>query len=192
MELSLFRKIGIVFEYMFSSILPIEMMILCLLLLGVLLANIKLKNKYINIAAIGIYLGFILGILISYKDYVILCVNGFVKSIMNFIYFPSTFAYFIEFIIITGMMLYTIFNKKIKTLERVVNYSCFTIMYFFFMMFIILTVTSGVDIYNTSLLYKNETILAVVQVSNLFLLCWVIFIGFYKLYQFYKKKFDKE
>lgn len=190
MDMSLIEKIEVIIKYMFSSFLPIEMLILSLLLLCILLVNIKLKNKYINIAAIGIYLGFILGIVISYSDYVRLCINSFVKTIMNFIYFPSTFAYFIEFIIITGLMIYTIFNKNMKTIKKVVNYVCFTFMYFFFMSFIVLSVTSGVDIYDTSALYQNDIILAIIQVSNLLLLLWIIFTVFYELYNFFKKKYD--
>lgn len=192
MNMSLIDKIGLIFKYMFSSVLSIEMLLLCLLLLCILLVNIKLKNKYINIAAVGIYLGFILGIVISYSDYVQLCVNSFVKTIMNFIYFPSTFSYFIEFIFITGLMLYTIFNKKMKPFKKIVNYVCFTIMYFCFISFVILSVTSNVDIYITGSIYQNDTILALIQVSNLLFFVWIIFTGFYELYKFFKNKYDKE
>ena len=190
MNMSLFEKFEVLIEYMTSSFLPLGMFILCLLLLCILLVNIKLKNKYINIASIGIYLGFIFGIVLSYKDYVQLCVNSFVKTIMNFIYFPSTFAYFIEFIVITFLMVYTIFNEKMEIFKKIINYICFTVMYFFFMMFIVLSVTSGVDIYNASVLYQNEIILSIVQVSNLFLLVWILFTLFYQLFIYFKKKYD--
>ena len=190
MSMSLFDKLKIIFEYMFSSFLPIEMLVLSLLLLCILLVNIKVNNKYINIAAIGIYLGFILGIIISYSDYVKLCINGFVKSILNYIFFPSTFVYFLIFLFVTGLMIYTIFNKKMKKVKKVVNYVCFTALYFLFMSFVVLSVYSGVDIYDTIALYKNEIILALVQVSNLLFLIWILFTIFYELYQFYKRKFD--
>lgn len=192
MDMSLIEMIGVIFKYMFSSVLSIEMLVLSLLLLGILLVNIKLKNKYINITAVGIYLGFILGIAISYSDYVQLCINSFVKTIMNFIYFPSTFAYYIEFVFVTGLMLYTIFNKKMKPFKKIINYICFTIMYFFFMSFITLSLTSGVDIYTTGSIYQNDVILALIQISNLLLLVWIVFTGFYELYKFFKKKYDKE
>ena len=190
MNMSLFEKLGTIFEYMFSSFLPIGMLLLSLLLLCILLVNVNANNKYINIAAIGIYLGFVLGITISYNDYVKLCINGFVKTIINYIYFPSTFMYFLIFLFITGLMIYTIFNKNISKLKRIVNYVIFSILYFFFMSFIVLAVSSGVDIYDTVALYKNEIILSIVQVSNLLFLIWVLFTGFYELYKYFKKKFD--
>ncbi len=190
MNMSLLEKLGVIFEYMFSSFLPIGMLLLSLLLLCILLVNVNVENKYINIAAIGIYLGFILGITISYSDYVKLCINGFVKTIMNYIYFPSTFLYFLIFVIVTGLMIYTIFSKKVTKWKRIVNYVIFSILYFLFMSFIVLTVASGVDIYDTVALYKNEIILSIVQVSNLLFLIWVIVTAFYELYKYFKKKYD--
>lgn len=190
MGISLLDKFGNLFEYMFSSFLAIGMFLLSLLLLCFLLVNLKIKNKYINIVAIGGYLGFALGILISYSDYVQLCINNFVKLVMNYIYFPSTFVYFLTFAFITGMMIKTLFSKKMKTFKKVINYGWFSILYFLFMSFIVLCVYSGVDIYDTVALYQNDIILSVVHISNLMFCIWVLVSVFYELYQFYQKRFD--
>ena len=190
MNLSLFEKFGIIFDYMFSSFLSIGMFILTLLLLCILLVNLKVKNKYINIVSIGVFLGFALGILISYGDYVQLCINGFVKAILNYIYFPSAFIYFLIFAFITILMIRTIFSKKMKMFKKVINYIWFSILYFLFMSFIVLCVYSGVDIYDSVKLYQNDIILSIVQISNLLFVVWIIISSFYELYQFYKKKFD--
>ena len=190
MNMTLFDKFVTVFNYMFSSFLSIGMFILSLLLLCILLVNIKLKNKYINITAIGLYIGFALGIVISYSDYVQLCINGFVKAILNYIYFPSTFVYFLIFAFVTILMLKTIFSKKMKPLKKVINYIWFSILYFFFMSFIVLCVYSGVDIYDTVALYQKNIILSIVQISNLLFAIWIIISFFYELYQFYQRKFD--
>lgn len=190
MDMSLFEKIWIIFDYIGSSFLSIGMLLLSLLLMCVLLVNIRANNKYINIAAMGIYLGFILGIIISYSDYVKLCINGFVKTIINYIYFPSTFMYFLIFLFVSGLMIYTIFSKKINKLKKTINYITFSILYFFFMSFIVLTIASGVDIYDVIALYKNEIILSIVQVSNFLFLIWGLFTLFYELYNYFKKRFD--
>ena len=190
MDMSLIEKLGLIFKYIFSSFLTIEMFILSLLLLCILLYNLKVKNEIINIAAIGIYIGFIFGILITYSDYIGLCIKGFVKSILNYIYFPSTFVYFLIFAFITGLMIYTIFNRKMKKIKKVLNYVCFSILYFLFMSFIVLSVYSGIDMNDIVLLYQNDLILSLVQISNLLFVVWLLFTVFYELYQFYKRKFD--
>lgn len=190
MNISLIDKIEMVFKYIGSSFLSVGMFILSLLLLCILLVNIRVKNKYINIAAIGVYLGFALGITISYSDYVQLCINGFVKTIINYIYFPSTFVYFLIFVGVTLCMIKTLFDKKISNFKRILNYVWFSVLYYLFMSFIVLCIYSGVDIYNTVSLYQNNIILSVVQISNLLFVIWVLITLFYELYLFYKKRFD--
>ena len=91
MNLSLFGKFETIFKYIFSSFLSIEMFILSLLLFLILIINLKRNNHLVQMIAIGIYIGFVIGILISYSNYVKTCVDSFVKAIMNYIYFPSTY-----------------------------------------------------------------------------------------------------
>jgi hypothetical protein len=58
------------------------------------------------------------------------------------------------------------------------------------MSFISLAAYDGVDLLDISVLYQNNTILSFVQVSNLILLIWLLFTGFYWLYRYFKKKYD--
>ncbi len=190
MNLSLIGKIGVLFKYIFSSFLAIEMFIISLLLFFILLFNLRKNNKIVQIIAIGIYIGFLIGIMISYGDYAKLCLDSFIKAIMNYIYFPSTIAYFFIIIFVTAMILRTVFSTKMTTFKKGVNYFFFSILYFLFMSFMALASYSGVDLINVVDLYKNETILAIVQVSNMLLLFWFIFTLFYELYKYFKKNFD--
>ena len=191
MNLSLLGKLGVIFKYIFSSFLSIEMFVISLLLFVILIYNLKKNNRMVQIIAIGVYLGFVLGIFISYTTYVKSSFDSFVKWIMNYIYFPSTIVYFFIMVFVTGLMLYTLFSKKLKIFKKIVNYSIFSILYFFFMSFLSLCAYNSYDLLEITTLYENETILSLLQISNLLLFIWLIFTGFYHLYGFYKKKFDK-
>jgi len=190
LNLSFIDKFLVVFRYIFSSFLSIEMFLMTLLLLAVLLVNLKRNNRFIQMLAIGIYLGFVLGILISYTSYVKTCIDSFVKEILNYIYFPSTVVYFFIIVFVTIMILYNLFSKKISFFKKVFNYSFFSIMYFLFTSFISLATYDGVDFMDVTKLYQNNTILSFVQISNFLLLIWILFTIFYHLYLFYKKKYD--
>ena len=190
MNLSLMGKLGVIFKYIFSSFLSIEMFILSLLLFVILIVNLKKDNELVQMIAIGIYIGFIIGILISYSTYVSTCVNSFVKAIMNYVYFPSTIVYFFIIIFVTVMILYTLFSKKLTKFKKIFNYTFFSILYFFFMSFIALAAYDSVDLVEVSVLYQNETILSLVQISNLILLIWLLFTGFYHLFIFFKERYD--
>ena len=87
MDLSLIEKIGVILKYIFSSFLSIEMLIVSLLLFFILLFNLKRKNRIVQIVAVGTYIGFLIGIIISYSDYARVSFNSFIKAIMNYVYF---------------------------------------------------------------------------------------------------------
>ncbi len=190
MNLSLLEKFKVIFQYIFSSFLSIEMFLLSLLLFVILIVNMKRNNRIVQMVAIGIYLGFVIGILISYTTYVKSCMDSFVKEVMNYIYFPSTVVYFFIILFVSIMILWTLFSKKLTQFKKIVNYLFFSILYFFFMSFISLAAYDGVDLLDISVLYQNDTILSFVQVSNLILVIWLLFTGFYWLYKYFKKRFD--
>ncbi len=190
MDLSLLEKIGVLFRYIFSSFLSIEMFLLSLLLFCILIVNLKRNNQIVQMVAIGVYIGFVIGILISYTTYVQSCFHSFVKEIMNYVYFPSTVVYFFIIVFVTVMILYTLFSKKMSQFKKIVNYAFFSVLYFFFMSFVALAAYDMVDLLDISKLYQNETILSLVQISNLILLIWLLFTGFYHLFLHFKKKYD--
>jgi len=190
MNLSILDKIITVFKYIFSSFLSIELFIFSILLFIFLIINFKKKDKFVQILIIGIYVGFLLGIVISYSIYVKGCIDSFVKAIMNYIYFPSTIVYFFIIIFVTILLFYTVYSKKLSDFKKIVNFTVFSILYFFFTSFVALATQDGVDLIDVVTLYKNDTILSIVQISNFLLLIWLLFTGFYYLYKYFKKKFD--
>lgn len=190
MNLSLIEKFGIIFKYIFSSFLSVEMFILSFLLFFILVVNLRRNNHLVQMIAIGIYIGFVIGILISYSTYVKTCVNSFTKAVMNYIYFPSTIVYFFIIIFVTILILCTLFSKKMTQFKKIVNYLFFSILYFFFMSFIALAAYDSVDLVDVTKLYQNETVLSLVQISNFILLIWLLFTGFYHLYKFFRRKYD--
>lgn len=191
MNLSLIGKLGVILDFIFSSFLSIEMLLISILLFVILVINVNKKNIIVQVVAIGVYLGFVLGIFISYTSYVKTCVDSFVKAFMNYVYFPSTIMYFFIIIFVSIMMLNTLFNAKITKFKKIFNYAFFSIMYFFFLSFLSLCAYDGVDVIIITQLYEDEVILSIVQISNLLLVIWLVYTGFYHLYLYYKKKFDK-
>lgn len=190
MNLSLIEKLSVIFKYTFSSFLSIEMFIFSLLLFCILVYTVKVNNHFIQMISIGIYIGFVIGIIISYTSYVQTSFNSFTKAILNYIYFPSTVVYFFIIVFVTILILYTLFSKNITNIKKIFNYLFFSIMYFFFMTFMALSAFDGVDLMEITELYKNDTILSIVQISNLLLVIWLVVTGFYYLYRYFKKRFD--
>ena len=190
MNLSLFGKIGLIFKYMFSSFLSIEILVLSLLLFCILLFSISSRNKFFQLCAVAVYVGFLIGIIISYNMYVKTCFDSFFKAILNYIYFPSTIVYFFIILSVTILIVYSIYTKKLTKVKKIINYFFFCMLYFFFMSFIALASYDKVDIMDKALLYQNNTILSIVQVSNFIFVLWLLLTFFYHLYKYFKKRFD--
>ena len=190
MDASFIKKIIGIFKYIFSSATTIELFIFSILLSSLLILNLSRKNKIINIGFIGIYLGLFLGIFISYFDYVRLCFRLFIKSIMKYYYFPSTIVYFFIILFSTIMLLYSVFSKKLAKSKKIFNYITFNIVFFLFMLFVTEAASRAIELNDMKALYTDNNVLFLVQISNLILLIWIIVTMFYRLYLYYKKKFD--
>ena len=190
MRFNWIEKFVLVFRYMFSSFLSLEMFLFSFLFLAILIVNVKRKNRYVDVLSICIFLGFVLGIILSNYDYVRLCINSLVKRIMNYIYFPSTLAYFFIIIVVTLLLVYTIFSEKMTTFKKIFNYIFFCLSYFFFMSFVVVSAYQGIDLSDVVHIYQNDTILAIVQVSNFILLIWGVYTIFYHLFCYFRNKFD--
>ena len=83
-------------------------------------------------------------------------------------------------------------SKKISKPKKVFNYIVCNIIFYLFLSFVVLVTYNKLDIRLLEDIYKNDTVLATVQISNLLLLVWVIVTVFYKLYLFFKKRYDKK
>jgi len=191
MTLNIFEKIVLASQSLFSSFMSIELFIIGLLLFIFLFMNIKKEEKVIKIFAVFLYVLFFSLICMFYSDYTRESIDGVIKYIMNYIYFPSLAMYFMIMVAVTIGIIYTMFSKKLTLFVKRVNMITFSILYIFYIQ-VIGQVSSDHVYFTTDVaIYKNEVILALVQVSNLLLLLWIFFILFYLLYQYFKKKLDE-
>lgn len=191
MALNLSEKIKFVLQSMFSSFMTIELFLIGFLLFIFLFISINRNEKVIKIFSIFLYLLFFALICAFYSDYTIQSIDGVIKYIMNYIYFPSLAMYFVIMVFVTIMMVYTLFSKKMTMFLKRCNVILFSILYIFYIQ--VIGQVAGNKIYFTTSveIYKNETILSLVQVSNFLLLVWIIFMLFYCFYKYCKKRLDE-
>lgn len=192
MNMSFLEKIMTVFKYIGSSFLSIELFILSLLLFLILVINLKKKNKFANYLVLIIYISFLGVITISSTSYVMYSFDSLIKKIMDYIYFPSTIIYFFIILFSVFVIIYSMFSKKLSNFKKVFNYAVFNFMFFFFLSFVVVCTYNKLDISDLVSLYQNELVLAIVQISNLLLVGWFIITFFYRLFIFFKNKFDEK
>lgn len=192
MELSLFEKMKMIFELLFSSFMFLELFLLFLLLFLLGVVNIKAKNKILPIFLTVIFGVSVLGFVIYHSTYVAMCIDTFIMKVMDYYYFPSTVVFFFLFFIAVLIFIYTLFSKKLLLWKKIFNYGIMSIIFLFFSMFVGSANLNHVDLADTVSLYQHDQILSIVQLSNLVFLCWIVVSFFYHLYLFFRRKFDKK
>ena len=109
---------------------------------------------------------------------------------MQYIYFPSTIVYFFIILFVSIMMIYTIFSKRMTKFKKIFNYVFFNFTYLLFLLFVTLSASNNIDLNNMKDLYLNNTILSLIQASNIIMFIWLIYTSFYHLYLYFKRKYD--
>ena len=121
MNLTAFEKFITLIKYIFSSFLSIELLIFSILLFVILIINMKRRKKIVTYTAIGLYLSLLIGTMIAYSEYVILCFKTLFKVIIRYICFPTTVAFFSTIVLITIIMIYTLFSRKLSKFKKISN-----------------------------------------------------------------------
>lgn len=192
MEMTIIDKLGIIFKYIFSSFLGIELLLLSLLLFIFTLLNIKKNNKWVKIVSIILCLSFLIGLIIAFHSYALYCIDSFIKWLLSYIYFPSMIMYFFTMILVTIAIIHTAISRKMSKSKKVINSIVLSIMYLSFMCVAAIAITENLDLSLASNLYKNETLLSFIQVSNLVFFFWIEYTLLYYFYKFLEYKLDKK
>ncbi len=191
MNLSILDKIFDVLKMTFSSFLGIELFLLCTFFLVISIFNIKQKEKVVNYFTLTIFSMFIILLIIFNLDYTGYCIDKVLKLVLKYIYFPSTVVYFYMEVLVVIILMITIFSEKITSFKKIFNYVVFTLFNLLFFLFISVISYSEIDLASTVDLYSNDSILSLVQVSNILFVMWFLFTFFYNLYKYFKR-YDKK
>lgn len=192
METTVFDKLILIFKYITSSFMGIELLLLSLLLFLFTVINIRKNNKIVKIVSVILCLAFLLGLIIAYHSYAIYCIDSFITFILSYIYFPSMIMYFFIMLLVTIAIIYTICSKKMIRSKKIINSIVLSIMYLCFMCVAAIALSNKLDLSVTTQLYQNDTLLSFIQISNLIFFFWVEYTLLYYFYKFLEYKLDKK
>lgn len=190
MFLTLLEKFDLVFKNAFSSFLGLELFAISFLLFLFLVLNISRKSSVVKVLFFLIVIGFLGGVVYMNRSYTVFTIDYLIKAVMNYIYFPSTFVYFLIIVLSAIFIFMSNFSKTMSALKKVLDSIFFVIIYFLFFNFIIVVYNNKLDLTDKVSLYTNDLVLSIVQLSNLVFVIWLVVIFFYKLYCFFSKNYD--
>lgn len=159
-DLSLIEKLKIVFKYLMSSFMSVELFIIVLLLFLFLFFNIKHNKKMINIFVPIVILLFIAFMMMGFHEYTKSAIDELLKAIMNYYYFPSMSFYFIIIIFTTIYLIYSVYTDKFDIKKKVFNYIFSFILFVFFVGLFSYIISNNISLSIDYSIYKDKYILS--------------------------------
>ena len=188
---SLWDKIAIALEVSKSSYIFI-IFLLILIIVGFIFYNTNKKNrkrnKKIYLTIISIIIIFIIlfyhSSLGKFFDYMM---NNFFVAI----YFPNLAIYFAAIIIMNIIIWFSIFNKRNNEKIKRINIIVYIIINYLLVLLLNIIDSYNLDIFNQNSIYGNEKARALIELSSVIYMIWIIFLIIYKCILKYLRRNEK-
>ena len=187
-KMSFIDKLGVLVEVSKSS----NLFILAIFLLGIVGYLFYSTNKKNIKTAKKIYLAAALVILVItlaiYHDSLIDMFDYMMNNFFIAIYFPNV-AIYLAALIITNIILYiSIFNYKVSKLIKNINITVYCVLNYLLILVLNVIVTKRLDVFTQASIYQNKQAQALIELSSIIFIIWILFLIIYRLIMIYLKK----
>lgn len=187
-KMSLTDKIGVLIETSKTFNFAI-LVIIILLFLGFTFISSNKKNKkrtkniYL-VSSVFIVVAFITTYHASLSNLFDYMMNNFFIAV----YFPNLAIYAFALLISNIILLISIFNYKISKVIKCINVVVYLLMNYLLSLILNVINTNQLDIFTQKSVYGNTKATALIELSSLLFIIWVIFLIVYRLILIYLKK----
>ena len=187
-KMSFIDKLGVLVEVSKSSNLFI-VAIFILGIIGYLFFSVNKKNMK---KSRRLYLGAAMVVLVLtlaiYKDSITDMFDYMMNNFFIAVYFPNV-AIYLAAIIITNIILYvSIFSYKTSTLIKNINITIYCILNYILILLLNVIVTKKLDVFTQASIYQNKQAHALIELSSVIFIVWILFLIAYRLIMIYLKK----
>lgn len=188
--LSFLDKLTVLWEVSKSSNIFIIAFIL-IMFLGIILfttnkMNVKSSRKMFSL----LYLFITVAIIIMYKESLMSMVDYMMNNLFIIIYFPNLAIYLAAIILTTIILWVSVFNFKTSKIIRNINITIYCIINY--LLFILLNIINEqkLDVFDQTSVYGNKSAQAIIELSSLIFIIWIIFLCLYKAIRIFQTKDD--
>lgn len=172
-EFSFWDRIKTIFEMIFSSTFFICLFIIFILTIVILVINSKMKSKIPKYASIGGYLIITIFVFVKYGSYVLSINDSVVEKFFSAMYFPNLVVYLSMLLISLLLLAINFINKNFSFVTKICNVFCFGLIWFFFVLVLDLVKSEGINVYEITEIYSNETLMILLQASMYVFVVWL-------------------
>ena len=191
-KLSFLDKLKVFFEVSKNSYwFPIIM----ILLLGVavlFLSNKKKTIKQEKTISIIFSILIILLVFIVYHTSIVNIFDYMMDNLFITIYFPTITIYFAAMIITNVIFWISLINQKTSRIIKKVNIVVYVLMNYLLALILNMVNTEELDVFTQSSIYGNTKVTALIELSSIIFIVWIIFLILYRIILAYIRKDYKE
>lgn len=187
-KLSFFDKIKVLFDVSLSSKLFL-LVIAFIIFIGVVFYTTNKKNyKTTRSIYIVCMLFIVVFLIMSYYSSIGNLIDNLMNNIFILIYFPNLAVYVAALIISNIILLVSIFNYKVSKLIKNINITVYCILSYILALILNLISKYNLDVFNNESVYENRSAQALIELSSIIFIVWILFLIVYKLIMIYLKK----
>ena len=148
--------------------------------------NVKSSRKMFSL----LYLFITVAIIIMYKESLMSMVDYMMNNLFIIIYFPNLAIYLAAIILTTIILWVSVFNFKTSKIIRNINITIYCIINY--LLFILLNIINEqkLDVFDQTSVYGNKSAQAIIELSSLIFIIWIIFLCLYKAIRIFQTKDD--
>lgn len=189
-QLSMLENLNILKDISISNIFLLILIIIMIILIIIFSStnrmNVKRKRKfYISFYVIGISL-----IIIKFFKYISPMFDYMMNNFFDVFFFPNLAVYLAGIISVNVILWITTLNGKESRIIKIINSIVWAIIHYIFVVFLITVNNDKLDVLSQSSIYTNEKTLAIIEISSIIFVSWIMFLVIYNLIKkvIYKKK----
>ena len=191
-KLSFLDKLKVLIDVSSSSKLFV-LVIAFFFFLGIVFYTTNEKNKK-NVRSIyvAIILFVVIFLLVSYYKSIGNMVDYLTNNLFILIYFPNLAAYLTAIVIMNIILIVSLFNYKVSKLIRNINITVYCVLNYILALILNVINTYNLDVFKTESVYQNRSAQALIELSSIIFVVWILFLIVYRLIMVYLKKEYKQ
>ena len=160
--------------------------ILIIFVIGVIYITSNTNKKKIQQTKkiyIGLYTIAILILLGTSFNSISDIIENFNKNLFIAIYFPSLAVYSLAIIITNIIFLKTVFDTKINKIIKKINITVFIVIMYIFSLLVHIINKEELNVFKQESIYSNQNAHALIELTSIIFITWIMFIIIYKIYK---------
>ncbi len=191
-KLSLLDKLSLFFEVAKDSVWSVLILLILLVLLYVFSNTNKKTIKRNKIIYIGFSLLILISLLISYLPSINKIFDNMINNLFIVIYFPNLAVYFTAIIVTSIILWISLFSYKTSYLIKRLNLVIYLIINYIFALLLYVINNNKLDIFDGKTIYSNKQATALIELTSIIFVVWVLFLIIYKLVLIYLRRDYRE